>query len=61
MLPLNTWITFLFAVLHARQAVEFFFGRLTAIDACMGSIRGGPGARGANGLPLSLCIFEFGK
>lgn len=58
---LNGELAFLFAVLQAEQAVEFFFGRLTAIDACVASMRGGPGASG-NGLDLSWCpIFESGQ
>lgn len=52
-LPTTTsWLTlaFLFAVLQAIHAVEFFFGRLTETGACIGSIRGGPGANGRKGL-----------
>lgn len=57
-ITLNGELAFLFAVLQAEQAVEFFFGRLTAIDACVASMRGGPGASG-KGLDLPWCpIFE---
>lgn len=41
-------LTFLFAALHARQAVEFFFGLLTAVDVCGANMRGGPGASAGN-------------
>lgn len=41
-------LTFLFAALHARQAVEFFFGLLTAVDVCGANMRGGPGANAGN-------------
>jgi hypothetical protein len=47
-------LTFLFAILHAWQAVEFFFGRLTAVDDCGVSMTGGPGASGGNGLELPV-------
>lgn len=43
-------LAFLFAALHARQAVEFFFGLLTAVDVCGANRRGGPGANAGNGL-----------
>lgn len=42
-------LTFLLAALHARQAVEFFFGLVTAVDVCGANIRGGPGAKAGNG------------
>lgn len=41
-------LTFLFAALHAKQAVEFFFGLVTAVDVCGANIRGGPGAKVGN-------------
>lgn len=43
-------LTFLLAALHARHAVEFFLGLLTAIDDCGATTRGGPGASGAKDL-----------
>jgi hypothetical protein len=41
-------LTFLLAALHARQAVEFFFGLLTAVEVCGAKMRGGPGAKAGN-------------
>lgn len=54
------WLTFLFACLHARQAVEFFFGLLTAVDVCGANMRGGPGANAGNCFVFSWgLIFIF--
>jgi len=51
---------FLFACLHARQAVEFFFGLLTAVDICGANMRGGPGASAGNCFVFSWgLIFIF--
>lgn len=53
-------LTFLFACLHARQAVEFFFGLLTAVDICGANMRGGPGASAGNCFVFSWgLIFIF--
>lgn len=55
-------LTFLFACLHARQAVEFFFGLLTAVDVCGANMRGGPGANAGNCFVFSRgLIFIFQK
>jgi hypothetical protein len=54
-------LTFLFAALHARQAVEFFFGLLTAVVVCGANMRGGPGASAGNCFVFSwgvIFIFE---
>lgn len=50
-------LTFLFAALHARQAVEFFFGFVTAGDVCGANVRGGPGANAGNCFALLWLIF----
>jgi hypothetical protein len=57
-------LTFLFAALHARQAVEFFFGLLTAVVVCGANMRGGPGASAGNCFVFSwgvIFIFQFQK
>jgi hypothetical protein len=45
-------LAFLLAALHARQAVEFFFGFVTAVDICGANMRGGPGANAGKCLAL---------
>lgn len=53
-------LTFLFACLHARQAVEFFFGLLTAVEVCGANMRVGPGANAGNCFMFSWgLIFIF--
>jgi hypothetical protein len=54
-------LTFLFAALHARQAVEFFFGLLTAVVVCGANMRGGPGASAGNCFVFSWGVIFIPK